>query len=64
MVYIVETNPTGFNDFSQECGVFDTYDEAYKCLCEWEACHANELEYRLYEATNEWTSKRKLLLSR
>ena len=63
MVYIVVTNPNGFEDFSQE-QVFDTYAGALKYVDDFSACHGNELEYRIYEAINEYTSKRKLLLER
>lgn len=61
MVYIVETNTWGLRDFTQE-EVFNTYEEAYEYLQDFMSCHANELEYRLYEARDEWTAKRKLLL--
>ena len=64
MVYIVEINPIGFPELTQTCGIFNTYEEAYACLSEWEACHANECEYRIYETLNEFTSKRKILLER
>ncbi len=61
MVYIVEVNPKGFKEYSQT-SVFDTYKQALKHVDDFCECHGNECEYRIYEAVNEYTSNRKLLL--
>lgn len=63
MVYIVETNPKGFKEYSQT-SVFDTYKDALAYVDEFDACHGSECEYRIYEAINEYTIKRHLLIER
>lgn len=63
MVYIVSINPKGFSEYAQE-SVHNTYKDALLYLDEFDKCHGTECEYRLYEAINEYTNKRHLLLER
>ena len=60
MVYIVVVNPIGFREFSQE-KVFDSFMDADIYMREFYNCHANECEYRLYSARNEYDAKRRLI---